>query len=120
MGKKQEDDAWKQYSDLFSRFYTSVKVREDLIVEALGVERTVRFTLKTDNPNARGPFSIDRWFRHSTQRNVSTMRELAQALLDACDFVDASNPQWASKHPSVEEYAEMKRLRDKVQVALKP
>lgn len=31
-----------------------------------------------------------------TERNVATMRELALALWAACDFVERSNPGWAS------------------------
>lgn len=72
-------DAWKQLDDLQRKYTQEIEVRRDLVVTALGTERGVRLTL-----GAR-----------STQRNVSTMRELAQALLEACAFVEDANPEWA-------------------------
>jgi NADPH-dependent 7-cyano-7-deazaguanine reductase QueF len=34
---------------------------------------------------------------HTTQRNVTTMRELAAAILATCDFVEHCNPAWAER-----------------------
>lgn len=88
-------DAWQQLDDLQEKYTREVDVRHDLLVTALGLERGVKLTLMETNYN-KAPLDKDRYRYHSTQRNVSTMRELAQALLDACDFVDQSNPVWAS------------------------
>lgn len=87
-------DAWKQLDDLEEKYTKEVEVRPDLVVTALGLERGVMFTLlETDHDYD----TLDKrhYRHHSTQRNVSTMRELAQALLDACDFVEQANPKWA-------------------------
>lgn len=93
------DDAWKQHLDLLERFTHEIEVRPDLTVTGLAWDRCVRFTLSKDNPNhdpKYGPKGAIKY--HSTTRNVGTMRELALALLAACDFVDANNPVWASNH----------------------
>lgn len=79
----QEPDAWLQLCNLLERFTQERMVRRDLIVTALATERKVR--LRTD-PSV-------------TDHNVGTMRELAEAILVACDFVDDSNPTWASYRP---------------------
>lgn len=87
-------DAWEQVADLEEKYTEEVEVRRDLVVTALGLERGVMFTLiETDHDYD----TLDKrhYRHHSTQRNVSTMRELAQALLDACDFVEQANPVWA-------------------------
>jgi hypothetical protein len=96
MSKK--DDAWKRVADLHDKFTKQWKVRSDLRVTALAHERTVRFELG-DRKNLRGSIDVPIW--HDTQRNVSTMRELANALLQACDFVDKHNPEWAGRRTSV-------------------
>jgi hypothetical protein len=85
-------DAWKQEHDLHEKFTKEWDVRPDLSVVALACDRTVRFDLRYSDD---GPLKMGRW--HSTQRNVGTMRELANALLDACDFVEASNPKWTAR-----------------------
>lgn len=92
MSEQQNDapDAWKQLHDLLGANTTSLDVRHDLSVTAHGCNRSVELNLAyhTDDVGMR------RW--HSTgERNVGTMRELAQALLDACDFVEQVNPTWA-------------------------
>lgn len=87
------DDAWKQHFDLLEQFTQSREVRPDLKVIAHACDRTVSLHLGTPNDSHR---SLIRYHWKSTQRNVRTMRELAHALLDACDFVEASNPVWAS------------------------
>jgi hypothetical protein len=89
-------DAWKQLDDLQRKYTKEVEVRSDLVVTALGLERGVRVTLIQTN-YGQDPLHKRRHQYHSTQRNVSTMREFAQALLDACDFVDSANPGWASQ-----------------------
>lgn len=87
-------DAWKALDDLVRENSTEVQVRPDITVEALGCERAVRLSLRYEKGEGLKP---DRW--HDTgPRNVSTMRKVARALLDACDFVDAANPEWASHH----------------------
>lgn len=84
-------DAWQQYYNLQNKYSTRVEVRRDLIVEALGLERAVRFTLvKEPLP---GVLELPKF--HNTQRNASTMRELGQALIDAADYVEEVNPKWA-------------------------
>lgn len=87
-------DAWEQLYDLQKKYTKEVEVRHDLLVVALGLERAVMLTL-VETDHDKDALDKRRHRYHSTQRNVSTMRELAQALLDACDFVDQSNPVWA-------------------------
>lgn len=72
-----------------------VDVRHDIVVAALGLDRAVMLTFR-ETDHDKDALDKRRYRYHTTQRNVSTMRELAQALLDACDFVDESNPVWAS------------------------
>lgn len=91
-----KQDAWRQQHELLEKFTTMVDVRADLRVTALACERTVRFSLGCP-PNEHG-----RRHWHETQRNVGTMRELAKALNEACDFVEMSNPVWA-EHIQVRE-----------------
>jgi len=83
-------DAWKQEYELIKKYSTSVDVRPDLRVVALGCDRVVQFSLAYP-PDEHG---MRRW--HTTTRNVGTMRELAHALLEACDFVERANPTWAA------------------------
>lgn len=103
--KKQIDDAWKQYADLRDKYSTRTKVRSDIIVQAHALDRGVELTLvKEDLSPKHGRLDPHRFsYRSTGSRNVSTMRELAEALLDACDFVDASNQVWASKHMTPED-----------------
>jgi hypothetical protein len=76
-------DSWEK-ADAVRRLSTKTyEIRHDIRVEAHGVERGVRVILKGDVDT--GP------------RNVSTMRELALAILDACDFVEEKNPRWAAR-----------------------
>lgn len=93
-----EKDAWLQEHELHERFSKEWSVRPDLEVTALACGRAVRFTLIESDP------SVDRLDKrhkeyHSTTRSVATMRELAEALLAACDFVEHSNPRWAERIP---------------------
>lgn len=87
-------DAWKQHYDLLDKFTQDWKPRPDLLVQALAWDRTVRLSLRGERvgPGTVGPYS---W--KSTQRNISTMRELARDILAACDFVEQSNPTWTEK-----------------------
>ena len=91
-------DAWKQQDDLLRRFTKEWKVRADLRVTAHATERGVELEVGELREDYRGSLDIrGRFIWHSTdKRNVSTMRELANTLLAACDFVDESNPKWAS------------------------
>ena len=86
------DDAWKQMQDLVDRYSQDWEVRRDIRVVALACERGVRLEIAAGPPDDLGM----RHWADTGKRNVSTMRELAQALLDACDFVDEANPTWAS------------------------
>lgn len=85
-------DAWKK-ADAIRKLNTKTwEIRSDIRVDAMGIDRGVRVTLI--HKNAAHPLDIPRW--HSTgSRSTSTMRELAQAILDACDFVEEKNPKWA-------------------------
>lgn len=96
MKKEPEQDAWKQYNDLIEKYTTRTDVRTDLVVYALAYDRGVEVRVGELNPNWPGGSDPYRFNWSSTgRRNVDTMRELAQAILDACDFVDESNPEWA-------------------------
>lgn len=88
-----EADAWKQMHDLQKRFTKEWEIRYDLEVTALAHRRCVRlrvgeYSLPSADSRPRPQLAI-------TERNISTMRELAGALLAACDFVEQSNPKWA-------------------------
>jgi hypothetical protein len=96
---KNLKDAWKQKDDLIKKYTKEWQVRPDLLVTALAWDRGVQLEVgKFESPklSPRGkPYRRPNYA--ITNRNVTTMRELAQALLDACDFVIESNPEWASK-----------------------
>lgn len=94
MTEEPVDDAWKQVADLQEKYSQDYEVRPDLLVQALGVDRNVRLTLFGERDGEFGQRSFK-----ETQRNVKTMRELAYALLDACAFVEQSNPTWAGLFP---------------------
>jgi hypothetical protein len=85
---------------LWNKYQRYFKIRKDLKVTANGTARTV--TLSTCRGNPSDPGDLHLW--HYNTRNIVTMRELGQALLDACDFVEASNPEWAGRastlHPT--------------------
>ncbi len=87
-------DAWEQLATLVNRFTTRTQVREDIEVVARATERGVELIL-WDLP--KKPFGLKTDYSTTHKRNVSTMRELAQAIIDACDFVDESNPEWAER-----------------------
>lgn len=70
-------DAYQQLIAIQQKFIKNWKTRPDLEVTALAHERGIKV------------YTTDR--RH----NVSTMREFAQSILEACDFVEESNPDWA-------------------------
>lgn len=89
------DDAWKQEQDIVDRYTKLWEPRHDLRVHALGCDRSVRLALgklRLDYPT-KTALKYD-WT--ATTRNVITMRELGTALLEACDFVEESNPTWAA------------------------
>jgi hypothetical protein len=86
------NDAFKQYYNLLDKFTQEYEVRPDIEVHAYAWDRSVELVLLEKSPDR---LKLDR--AHSTgKRNIATMRELAQALLDACDFVEQHNPEWAS------------------------
>lgn len=88
------DDAWKQHLDLLDTFTQSAEVRKDLRVTAHATDRAVELIVYYPSTGKR--FEMPRY--HTTgPRNVGTMRELANAILAACDFVDESNPTWAAR-----------------------
>lgn len=96
-------DAWKQYSELVEKFTTSTDVRTDISVTGRAWDRSVEVQLaKIDYTKDEFDLRRKTWFS-SKPRNVSTMRELAYAILEACDFVDDNNPKWASnpKPPAI-------------------
>jgi hypothetical protein len=93
-------DAWKRMYELLKDNSTETDVRPDIKVEALGCDRAVRLSLryyKGDDPMS---LANEKW-ADTGLRNVSTMRELANALLAACDFVDSVNPEWAAGHQEI-------------------
>lgn len=90
-------DAWKK-SDAVRRLNTKTwELRADIRVDAMGTERGVRLTLSEDIPGRTGMGVGSKRYIDTGARNISTMRELAQAILDACDFVEEKNPTWANK-----------------------
>lgn len=93
-------DAWKQYVDLLEQFTIEEEVRPDLVVRGLAWDRSVEFTL-IETDYTKDEFDLTRRRYHSTTRNVKTMRELAKALLEACDFVEETNPVWAGLNVGV-------------------
>jgi hypothetical protein len=80
------NDAFRQYHDLLDKFTTVTEIRNDIIVHAYAWNRSVELEI-FENPQNTA-------YSSTGKRNVGTMRELAQALNDACDFVEASNPKW--------------------------
>lgn len=97
VAKKQPDDAWKQHDDLIRKYTDRTKIRPDIEVVARAVDRGVEVRIGRRNPQATSSYDFPQYLWQSTgKRNVSTMRELAAAITAACDFVDESNPTWAS------------------------
>lgn len=93
-----EPDAWVQLYELRERFTLKAEIRADLRVTAHACSRAVEVAIaEIDGTKDRWAMDRIRW-QSSGPRNVGTMRELAQALLDACDFVDQSNPEWAERN----------------------
>lgn len=86
-----ENDAWKRYYDLLNELSTRVEVRSDIHVTAKAYDRGVELVLFD------GTEPLKRNFISTGSRNIGTMRELAKALNDACDFVEEQNPKWASQ-----------------------
>jgi hypothetical protein len=82
-------DAWKQLNDLIEAKTQKYEVRSDIRVYARGCQRGVEVSI--------GDFRDGKGAVKSTgKRNVSTMRELAKAINDACDKVEELNPIWAN------------------------
>lgn len=85
-------DAWKQMDELLERYTKRTDVRPDITVVAHATQRGVELIV-WDDP-ALNPLS-KRGYKSTGKRNVGALRELAQAINDACDFVQQSNPEWA-------------------------
>lgn len=102
-----EPDAWKQHDQLVRKFTADWEVRSDLRIVALACDRAVRLEIAS-GVNAK--FSeLPNW-HDSGPRNVSTMRELAYALLEACDFVEKANPTWASHDDDIDVESAVRRI----------
>lgn len=100
-------DAWEQHHDLVERYTKEWEPRPDLRVDAYGLDRSVRVSVGNLRDSQSPLSKLGRYDWHSSgQRNVSTMRELAESILAACDFVEGCNPQWAARGD---------RWRDRVQ-----
>lgn len=103
-----ELDAYQQKSELYKKYSKDWNVRQDLAVRANGTDRsvTLRVGYIEDSPKFLGSGNTPKGKdgRAIITRNVITMRELAQAILDACDFVDGVNPKWAQGHAKPEEF----------------
>lgn len=84
-------DAWELQRNLQQATTRSWEVRSDISVDALGADRCVRLTI-TERPSGEWDIPTVLAVR---QGNVITMRELAQTILAACDFVEEINPTWA-------------------------
>lgn len=93
MSKKKPTDAWEQYSDIRIANTHTWQVRRDLRVIAKGVDRGV--ALAVGAVPYKGLFGTSYLPVIERDGNVRTMRELAYALLAACDAVEAANPTWA-------------------------
>jgi hypothetical protein len=87
--ESEELDAWEQYHNLVDGLIEEYEVRKDIEVRALAHKRAVELTLYSDNK------PLMRTWQSTGPRNVSTMRELANALNAACDYVEEKNPSWA-------------------------
>jgi hypothetical protein len=97
-------DAWKKHDNLWKRFRKETEIRKDIIVVANGIERGVHLQVGEYDENQEqildrpGKASGGYRYNDTGPRNISTMREVALALLEACDFVEESNPTWARLH----------------------
>ncbi len=93
-------DAWKKLHDLLNRYTKEWDVRPDLSVTAHATDRGVEIQIGKRREDYRGKMDGrgEYAWQSSGPRNVSTMRELAAAIITACDFVDESNPKWADHH----------------------
>jgi hypothetical protein len=87
-------DAWLQLHELMEKFTEQWEVRRDINVTAWATHRTVELTLTREIPGMSAPNNKD-WYS-TGKRNVGTMRELAEAIIAACDYVEECNPMWAS------------------------
>lgn len=95
---KQIKDAWLQLHELLGQYTKEWQVRPDIRVTAISTDRNVKLEIGELREDYKGRMDIrGKYVWHSTgPRNVSTLRELANVILSACDFVETSNPEWAS------------------------
>ena len=77
-------DAWQKHDDLVKSLTKVIETRPDITVIGNGWDRSVYLGFDS---------SADFTFR---PHNVRTMRKLAKALNDACDYVEEVNPKWAA------------------------
>ena len=82
---RDANDAWKLYDDLVESLTKVISPRGDIEVHAQGWDRSVQLVLKDflGKPH-----------------NVGTMRLLAECLIEACDYVESVNPEWAKSLPA--------------------
>lgn len=112
--KQYAKDAWHQLHVLLGRYTKEWKPRPDLRVTAHATDRNVEVEIGDRRENYSGPLDIrGRHIWHSAgNRSVGTMRELAACIVAACDFVDESNPEWASHGINLRTPDEMVKNRD--------
>lgn len=85
-------DAWERKAKERADFTRGVTVSDDLVVEAAAWDRAVVVKIKKYDGDDYDE-STARWITRAG--TVHTMSELAQAILDACEYVKAQNPKWA-------------------------
>lgn len=85
------NDAWKIYHDLLVKYTLKIEVRSDIKVYGHATDRSVELIL-IDYQSDKLKIKT----KSTGKRNIATMRELATALNEACDFVEEQNPKWAS------------------------
>lgn len=85
------NDAWKIYHDLLEKYTLKTEIRSDIKVYGHATDRSVELIL-IDYQSDKSKIKT----KSTGKRNIATMRELARALNEACDFVEEQNPKWAS------------------------
>jgi hypothetical protein len=88
--KRYKDDAWRKLDKLLGRFTRRWEPRKDITVTAHATDRAVELTLYETRSGLQRPYMS------TGRRNVGTLRELANCINAACDFVEASNPGWTN------------------------
>lgn len=92
---KYANDAWKQYHDIVKKYTKELEYRENLKVVAKAHERHVLICAAEPVPGkSRHDIGYLHWIE--IRKNITSAREFAECILDACDFVEQNNPEWAS------------------------